>query len=170
MRNKVSEAFLVVGVTVICIGKLKERFWRDACAEYEKRLSRFCSLTVKELAEVSLPENPSQAQIDAALKKEGEAIEREIPQGAYRVALCVEGESLSSPQLAERLGFLASSGRGKVCLIIGSSFGISEEIKKRCDLKLSFSKMTFPHQLFRVLLLEQLYRAFSILGGMKYHK
>ena len=160
----------MLAVTIICIGKLKESFFRDAAAEYQKRLSRFCSFNIKELAEVSLPENPSDAQVAAALKKEGEAIINEIPAGAYTVALCIEGKQLSSPELAERLESVALSGKSTVCFIIGSSFGLSDEVKNKCDLKLSFSKMTFPHQLFRVLLLEQIYRAFSITNKMKYHK
>lgn len=160
----------MLSVSVICIGKLKEAFMRDAGAEYQKRLSRFCSFNIRELNEVTLPENPSQAQIDAALKKEGEMILAEIPSGAYRIALCVEGKQLSSPELAEKLEDVALSGKSSVYFIIGSSFGLSDEVKNKCDLKLSFSKMTFPHQLFRVLLLEQIYRAFSITNKMKYHK
>ncbi|MBQ8868797.1 MAG: 23S rRNA (pseudouridine(1915)-N(3))-methyltransferase RlmH [Oscillospiraceae bacterium] len=160
----------MLAVTVICIGKLKESFFREAAAEYQKRLSRFCSFNIKELAEAPLPENPSDAQVAAALKKEGEAVINEIPSGAYSVALCVEGKQLSSPELAEKIEGVALSGKSNVCFIIGSSFGLSDEVKQKCDLKLSFSKMTFPHQLFRVLLLEQIYRAFSITNKMKYHK
>ncbi len=160
----------MVAVTVICVGKLKERFWRDACEEYTKRLSRFCSFTLRELAETQLAENPSQAEINAALFKESEAILKEIPKEAFACALCIEGKQLSSPALAEKIERLASGGKGKLCFVIGSSFGLSEKVKQRCDLRLSFSEMTFPHQLFRVLLLEQLYRAFSIINGMKYHK
>ncbi|MEE1280562.1 MAG: 23S rRNA (pseudouridine(1915)-N(3))-methyltransferase RlmH [Oscillospiraceae bacterium] len=160
----------MIAVTVICIGKLKERFWRDACSEYEKRLSRFCSLSVRELSESTLSENPSQAEIDIALARESEAILKEIPKDAFCCALCIEGKELSSPQLAEKIQSLAANGKGKLCFIIGSSFGLSDKIKERCDLRLSFSKMTFPHQLFRTLLLEQLYRAFSIINSMKYHK
>ena len=160
----------MLAVTVICIGKLKESFFRGACAEYQKRLSRFCSFNIKELAEVPLPENPSDAQVSAALKKEGEAVVNEIPSGAYTIALCVEGKQLSSPELAEKIEAVALSGKSSVCFIIGSSFGLCDEVKQRCDLKLSFSRLTFPHQLFRVLLLEQIYRAFSITNKMKYHK
>ncbi len=160
----------MLSVTVICIGKLKEAFMRDASAEYQKRLSRFCSFNIKELAEAPLPENPSDALVAAALKKEGDMILAEIPSGAYSIALCIEGKQLSSPELAERIENVALSGKSAVCFIIGSSFGLSDEVKQKCDLKLSFSKMTFPHQLFRVLLLEQIYRAFSITNKMKYHK
>ena len=160
----------MLSVSVICIGKLKERFFEQACAEYQKRLSRFCALNIKELSECALPENPSGAQIDAALKKEGEMIEREIPSGAYTISLCVEGKQLSSNELSEKLDGVALSGKAKVCFIIGSSFGLAQSVKQKSNLCLSFSKMTFPHQLFRVLLLEQIYRAFSISNGMKYHK
>ena len=160
----------MLSVKVICIGKLKEAFMREACAEYQKRLSRFCSFNIKELSESTLPDEPSQALIDTALKKEGEQILSEIPSGAYAVALCIEGKQLSSPELAEKIEEVALLGKSSVCFIIGSSFGLSEEVKQRCDLKLSFSRLTFPHQLFRVLLLEQIYRAFSITNKMKYHK
>ena len=160
----------VIAVKVICIGKLKESYLRAACDEYTKRLARYCDFEVKQLPEVLISENPSAAQIDAALKKEAEAIEREIPQGAYTVALCIEGKQLSSPELAEKIEALASMGRGKISFIIGSSFGLDAAFKERCDLRLSFSKMTFPHQLFRVLLCEQIYRAFSIINKSKYHK
>ncbi len=160
----------MLSVTVICIGKLKESFFRGACAEYQKRLSRFCSFNIKELAEAPLSENPSDAQVAAALKKEGDMILAEIPSGAYSIALCVEGKQLSSPELAEKIEGVALSGKSSVCFIIGSSFGLCDEVKQKCGLKLSFSRLTFPHQLFRVLLLEQIYRAFSITNKMKYHK
>lgn len=160
----------MVCVQIICTGKLKEEFWRSAAAEFEKRLSRYCSLSIKELPEVSLPENPSAAQIDSALKKEGEAILKEISKDSFVCALCIEGKEFSSEEFADKIERLAASGMSKLTFIIGSSFGLSDEVKERCHLKLSFSKMTFPHQMFRVLLLEQIYRAFSILGGGKYHK
>ena len=160
----------MVSVKVICIGKLKERFFAEAAVEYQKRLSRFCSFSIKELSEAHISENPSEAEIAAALKKEGEAIEKEVDSGAYSIALCVEGKQISSPELAKKIEDVALSGKAKICFIIGSSFGLCDQIKSRCDFKLSFSKMTFPHQLFRVLLLEQIYRAFSISNKMKYHK
>lgn len=160
----------MISVTIICIGKLKEKFWKEAADEYTKRLSRFCSLNIKELSESLISENPSQAEIDAALLKESEAILKEIPKDAAVFPLCIEGKELSSPQFAEKIESVSLSGKSKICFIIGSSFGLSERVKERADFKLSFSKMTFPHQLFRVLLLEQLYRAFSITNKMKYHK
>lgn len=160
----------MISVTVICIGKLKEKFWRDAIDEYTKRLSRYCDLKIKELSESSLPENPSQVEIDAALSKECEAILKEIPKDAAVFPLCIEGKQFSSTEFAEKIESVSLSGKSKICFIIGSSHGLSDTVKNRADFKLSFSKMTFPHQLFRVLLLEQIYRAFSIIGHGKYHK
>ncbi len=160
----------MLSVTVICIGRLKERFWSEAAAEFTKRLSRFCSLTVRELSEYSLPENPSEAEIKTALGREGQAILKEIPSGAFVCSLCIEGKQLSSQELSQKIEAVAQSGCGKICFIIGSSFGLDSAVKEKSDMRLSFSKMTFPHQLFRVLLLEQLYRAFSITNNMKYHK
>jgi len=160
----------LVSVQIICIGKLKEQFWRDAYLEFEKRLTRYCSLSLKELSESTLPENPSQAQIDTALMREGEAILSEISKDSFVCALCIEGKQFSSNEFAEKIDSLMSSGRSKITFVIGSSFGLCDKVKNRADLKLSFSKMTFPHQMFRTILLEQIYRAFSILGGGKYHK
>jgi 23S rRNA (pseudouridine1915-N3)-methyltransferase len=164
------EVCALVSVTIICIGKLKEKFWRDAADEYTKRLSRYCDLKIKELSESLLPENPSQTEIDTALSKESEAILKEIPKDAAVFPLCIEGKGLTSPEFAEKIENVSLSGKSKICFIIGSSHGLSDAVKNKADFKLSFSKMTFPHQLFRVLLLEQIYRAFSIIGGGKYHK
>ena len=162
--------FSVIAVKVICIGKLKESYLDAACKEYQKRLSRYCSFELRELNETLVSDNPSKAEIASALKKEGEQILSQIPSGAYSVALCIEGKELSSLELAKRIEDIALSGRGKICFIIGSSFGLDSAVKEKCDLKLSFSRMTFPHQLFRVLLHEQIYRAFSIINNSKYHK
>lgn len=159
----------MIKITVISLGKLKEGYLREACAEYQKRLSRYCDLKIAELAPVSLPENPSGSQIETALKREAAEILKKIPAGAFTAALCVEGDMLSSEGLARKAGELAAGGRG-LCFIIGSSYGLAPEIKQRADLKLSLSKMTFPHQLFRVMLLEQIYRAFKINEGSAYHK
>ena len=160
----------MISVKIICIGKLKEKFWRDAIDEYSKRLSRYCSLEIKELSEYQVSENPSPSEIETALSKEAEAIEKEILKDSAVFPLCIEGKELSSPEFAEKIEGVSLSGKSKICFIIGSSHGMSERIKQKADFKLSFSKMTFPHQLFRVLLLEQIYRAFTILGGSKYHK
>jgi 23S rRNA (pseudouridine1915-N3)-methyltransferase len=160
----------LISVSIICIGKIKEAFFRDAVLEYQKRLSRYCDFTIRELSEVSLSENPSNAEIDICLEKESEAILKEIPRDAYVFALCIEGKGISSEELSEKIESLAVSGKSKIVFIIGSSFGLNQKIKQRADFKLSFSKMTFPHQLFRVLLTEQIYRAFTIINKAKYHK
>ncbi len=157
-------------VTVLCVGKLKEKYWRDAVAEYEKRLSAFCRLTVVEVDEERLPESPSPAQIAHTLQAEGKRLLARIPQGAAVYALCIEGRELSSPALAETLDRLAVDGCSHTVFIIGGSWGLSDEVKAAARLKLSMSPMTFPHQLARVMLLEQIYRAAQISSGGKYHK
>ena len=160
----------MLNIKIICTGKIKESYLREACEEYKKRLSRYAGLEICELAEASLSENPSSSQIELCLKKEGEQILNQIPKDAFVFALCIEGKELSSEELSSKLEELALMGRGKICFVIGSSFGLCDEVKNRADIKLSFSKMTFPHQLFRVLLLEQIYRALSITNNSKYHK
>ncbi|MBE6601048.1 MAG: 23S rRNA (pseudouridine(1915)-N(3))-methyltransferase RlmH [Ruminococcaceae bacterium] len=156
-------------LTVITVGNLKESYWREALAEYEKRLCAFCKPNIIQLKEAKLSENPSASEIAAALSDEGKRILAAIPPRAYRIALCVEGKQFSSEELADKLDAAVTSN-GSICLIIGSSFGLSAEVKSACDLRLSVSKLTFPHQMMRVLLLEVLYRSFSILKGTKYHK
>lgn len=157
-------------VQLICMGKLKERYWQEACREYEKRLQKFCKLQIRELNPQPLPEKPSQAAIDAALEAEGRLILEQIPAGSRVIALCIEGKQLSSEAFSADLTEAAVSGEGRLCLLIGSSHGLAERVKQRAGLRLSLSGMTFPHQLARVMLLEQLYRAFMIAGGGKYHK
>ena len=157
-------------ITVLCVGKLKEKFYADACAEYQKRLTRCCKLSLVELNEERLGENPSAAQIEAALEREAAAIEERLPRGGTVVALCVEGKALSSEELSETLARCAVSGAPQVTFIIGGSFGLSERVKRAADLRLSMSPMTFPHHLARVMLLEQLYRAYQIQNNTKYHK
>lgn len=159
----------MISVKLVCVGKLKEKWLSEACAEYVKRLSRYCSLSVTELAEHTLPEKPSEAQISAALEKEGAEIIKAC-EGCYVVAACVEGTQLGSEELSRALDRLSVEGKGKLAFVIGSSHGLSDAVKRRADMRLSVSKMTFPHQLFRVMLLEQIYRAFSISAGTKYHK
>ncbi len=157
-------------VTVLCVGKLKEKYWRDAVAEYEKRLSAFCRLSVVEVEEERLPESPSPAQIAQTLQAEGKRLLARVPQGAAIYALCIEGKELSSPALAEALDRLAVDGCSHTVFIIGGSWGLSDEVKAAARVKLSMSPMTFPHQLARVMLLEQIYRAAQISSGGKYHK
>lgn len=159
----------MIKVTLITLGKLKEKYLREASEEYKKRLSRYCDLSVLELNPVSLPENPSNSQIESALKKESEQILLKIPEKSFKIALCVEGKGLSSEAFAEKIKTLQAEGKG-ICLIIGSSYGLHNDVKQSADLKLSLSNMTFPHQLFRVMLLEQIYRGFKINEGSTYHK
>ncbi len=157
-------------VHIVCVGKLKEKYLRDASLEYEKRLKSFCKLNIKELAESRLPDNPSNAEVDKALTREGADILSSIPKQSVAIALCIEGNELSSEGLSQKIDEISGSGVSDVCFIIGSSHGICDEVKKACKLKLSMSAMTFPHMLARIMLLEQIYRAFSISGGRKYHK
>ena len=157
-------------VKLICVGKMRERFYIDAFAEYEKRLGAYCRFDCVQLQEQRLPDRPSQTEIKAALAKEGSDIVKYIPQDAYVAAMCVEGQQLSSEELGELIVRREASGRPKLCFVIGGSYGLSEQIKARSDLRLSLSRMTFPHHLARVILAEQLYRAFTIKEGAKYHK
>ena len=157
-------------VTVLCVGKLKERFYADAAAEYVKRLQRYCKLEIIELPEQRLPEDPSPAEIQRALRAEGAAIREKLPKGGAVVALCIEGKPCSSEELSRRMADFGIQGRTQVTFIIGGSFGLDEDVKKQADWRLSMSPMTFPHHLARVMLLEQIYRAYQIAGGAKYHK
>ena len=154
---------------IIALGDLKEKYFKDACSEYVKRLSRFCDLEICEIEPVRLPENPSSGEIDIALKKEADLIIKKIPKNAKIIALCVEGKEMSSEKLSQEIDEISSLGQG-ICFIIGSSYGLSSEVKKLANLRLSISKMTFPHKLFRVMLLEQIYRGFMINQGSQYHK
>ncbi len=156
-------------VRIICVGKLKEQYWRDACAEYSKRLSAYCRFSIIEIDEHRLPDNPSGAQIEAGLNAEGKNILSKCPNGCDIIAMCIEGKTHSSEQLAALAERSAISSRG-MCFIIGGSFGLSDEVKAKAKVKLSMSPMTFPHQLARVMLCEQIYRAFCINNGSKYHK
>ncbi len=160
----------MLNVTVLCVGKLKENYWRDACAEYVKRLGAFCRIQVAEVAEERLPENPSAAQIATVVEAEGRRLEEKLPRDGLVIALCIEGKELDSPALAACMQKAAVEGKSHVTLLIGGSYGLSPAIKSRAQLRLSMSPMTFPHQLARVMVLEQIYRAFQIAGGGKYHK
>ena len=157
-------------ITLICMGKLKEKFYITAAAEYEKRLKAYCNFHLLELPEYRLSDNPSLSEIAAGLDKEAEAIIEKIPKGAWLCILTPEGKLLSSEQLAEKLQTIKLNGKSNACFLIGSSFGISPRIKQMADFKLSMSPMTFPHHLARVMVLEQIYRAESIQAGSKYHK
>ena len=157
-------------LTLIVTGKLKEPFYRQACAEYEKRLKAYGGIQIVELPEVRLPDNPSQAQIDGALKKEAEAVRKKLPKNAWLCILTPEGKLLSSEALAEKFRSVRNSGKSELVFLMGSSFGIDAGLKAQGDFRLSMSPMTFPHHLCRVMALEQIYRAESILAGSKYHK
>ncbi|SFP44130.1 23S rRNA (pseudouridine1915-N3)-methyltransferase [Oscillibacter sp. PC13] len=157
-------------VTLLCVGKLKERFYTDAAAEYGKRLSRYCKLEIVELPEERLPENPSPAQIDSALAREADAIRSKLPPSARLIALCVEGRMRSSEELAHLVADSANHGENHLVFLIGGSFGLHVSLKAQAAVKLSMSPMTFPHHLARVMLLEQIYRAYQINAGTKYHK
>ena len=160
----------MLNVKLICVGKMRERFYIDAFAEYQKRLQSLCRLKLTELAEQRLPENPSPAEITAALEREGQEILKAIPPDAYVVALCVEGGQMPSEGMAELIRERENSGKPKLCFVIGGSYGLAPAVKARADRRLSMSQMTFPHHLARVMLIEQLYRGFKINEGSRYHK
>lgn len=159
----------MIKVNVIALGRLKEKYLVSACDEYIKRLKGYCNLEITELEPVKLPEKPSHSEIEKALSREAEMISAKIPKSSRVVAMCIEGKQLSSEELAEKIESASAMGQG-MTFIIGSSHGLSDEIKRRADVRLSVSKMTFPHQLFRVMLLEQIYRGFKINEGAMYHK
>jgi len=157
-------------VSIICVGKLKEKFYTEASAEYAKRLSRFCKLEILELPEERLPEAPSSAQIEAALAKEADAIRAKLPAAAHIIAMCVEGKTRSSEELAQLMADSANQGASHLVFLIGGSFGLHPSVKALAAVRLSMSPMTFPHHLARVMLLEQIYRGYQINAGSKYHK
>ncbi len=157
-------------VTVLCVGKLKERFYIDAAAEYVKRLQRHCKLELIELPEQRLPDDPSPAEIQKALRAEGDAIREKLPKGGAVIALCIEGKPCSSQELSRRMADLAVQGKTQLTFLIGGSVGLDEDLKRRADWRLSMSPMTFPHHMARIMLLEQIYRAYQIADGTKYHK
>ena len=159
-----------MNITIVCIGKLKERYWSEAVLEYSKRLSRYCSLEIDELKEEKLPDNASKAEEEQVVVAEGKRLLKRIPDTAYVVTLEIKGKELTSEALAGKIGDLGLEGKSDLVFVIGGSLGLSAEVSERSDFKLSFSKMTFPHQMMRVILLEQVYRGFKILKGEAYHK
>ena len=158
-----------MNTAIVCVGRLKEKYWRDAAAEYEKRLSRFGKCEIVEVGDLPEPQNASPALEAQLRQKEGEAILSKLRQDDIVVALCIDGRRLDSVELADQLRRYADTGR-RVAFVIGGSLGLSPEVVARANLKLSFSPMTFPHQLARVMLLEQVYRAYQINAGSRYHK
>ncbi|MDO4730825.1 MAG: 23S rRNA (pseudouridine(1915)-N(3))-methyltransferase RlmH [Clostridia bacterium] len=156
-------------INIVCVGKLKEKYLKDGINEYLKRISAYAKVAITEINEDKIPANPSKAQIEKSLQREGKEIIKVLA-NSYPIALCIEGESLSSEQFAKKLENIQLSQNSEISFVIGSSFGLSEEVKRKCLFKLSFSKMTFPHQLMRLVLCEQLYRVFQIINNGKYHK
>lgn len=157
-------------ITLITVGRLKEKFYLSASAEYEKRLRGYCNFKILELPEVKLSDSPSAAEIAAALEKEAENIQSRIPKGAWFCIFTPEGKMLRSEDLADKIADIKISGKSNACFLIGSSFGIAKSLKNKADFHLSMSPMTFPHHLARIMVLEQLYRAEAIQAGSKYHK
>ena len=157
-------------ITVLAVGRLKEKFYLAAAEEYARRLGAYCNLRLIELPEYRLPDAPSLAQIAEGLEREAAALRAQIPKGAWLCVLTPEGKQLSSEALADKLAALKTEGRGAACFVLGSSYGLAPQIKQAAALCLSFSPMTFPHHLARIMLLEQLYRAESIQAGSRYHK
>ena len=157
-------------INLIYVGNIRENYLLAAVAEYEKRLSAYFRLVCTEIKEEKLPDDPSQAQTEAAMKKEGERILAVLPRKSMKIALCVEGKQLSSEEFSSLIKNAENSGFSQISFIIGGAFGLSEEVKKVCDFRLSLSKMTFTHRFARILLLEQIYRAENIAAGGKYHK
>lgn len=160
----------MLNINIICVGKLKEKFWTDACSEYAKRLKGFCSFSIIEVDEEKLPDLPSETQIKNTLEKEGQRIISRIPKNAKVISMCIEGKQRSSEKLAKELEEMAVNGASSIAFVIGGSWGLSDEVKNLSFMRLSMSEMTFPHQLARVMLCEQLYRAFQISSNGKYHK
>lgn len=160
----------MLNVMILAVGKIKEKFLSDAIDEYSKRLGRYCRLEIIRVKDDPTPDNPTDKERDIVLKREGERLIEKIPKGAYIIPLCIEGKQKSSEEFAKIMSDIPSGGKSEVAFIIGGSMGLWDRIKDMADIKLSFSKMTFPHQLMCVILLEQLYRAFNISGGGKYHK
>ena len=156
-------------ITLITVGTLKEDYLKDAACEYKKRLSQYAKVEEINLKEELIKDEDNSAEISKALENEAKRIIAAIPKDSYKIALCVEGREYSSPELADIVR-RANDSRGKLTLVIGSSHGLSENVKSECDLRLSFSKLTFPHQLMRVILYEALYRSFTIIAGKRYHK
>ena len=157
-------------ITVLCVGKIKEKFYRDAIAEYEKRLSRYCKLEIVEVQDEKTPDHASENEELLIKEKEAERMDRYLKDGAYVIALAIDGKTLDSVELSERMEKLGTGGTSHIIFVIGGSLGLADRILKRADYHLSFSKMTFPHQLMRVILLEQIYRSYRIMNHEPYHK
>lgn len=160
----------MLGIKLICVGKVKEKHYISALGEYEKRLKPLCGFEIEEIPEQRLPDSPSRAALDAALEREAEAIIGRLPKGAFVIVMCVEGRRLSSEEFSGLLEDCSLKGKSRVVFVVGGSYGLHDKVKKLAGIRLSMSKMTFPHHLARVMLAEQVYRAMMIAGGTKYHK
>ena len=156
-------------ITIVCAGKLKERYLTAGMTEYKKRLTSFTQFEIREIHEEKMPENPSEAEKQQVLAREGERLLKQVPDGSYLYVLDVYGEEKSSEELSAELGRLMTQGRSSITFLIGGAFGLSEAVRRAADCRLSFSRMTFTHQMVRLLLTEQVYRAFKIMRGEKYH-
>jgi len=159
-----------VKITILCVGKIKEKFYRDAIAEYEKRLSRYCKLEIIEVADEKTPDNASEVEENKIKEKEAERMQKYLKDGAFICALAIDGKQPDSVELSEKIEQLGTGGTSHIIFMIGGSLGMADELLKKADMKLSFSRMTFPHQLMRVILLEQVYRAYRIMNHEPYHK
>ncbi len=157
-------------ITILCVGKIKEDYLRDAVDEYSKRLTRYCKLSITEVSDEKTPDNASPTEEEQIKAKEAARLLKNLPEDAFVVTLEIEGKQLTSPELAEKLSSLAVTGSSHIVFVIGGSLGLGNDILKKSDMRLSFSKMTFPHQLMRVILLEQIYRSYRIISGAPYHK
>jgi rRNA large subunit m3Psi methyltransferase RlmH len=160
----------MLGIKLICVGRMREKFYIDAFAEYAKRLQAYCRFELTEIPEQRLGDRPAEKEIAAALEREGQEILKAVPPDAYLAALCVEGKQMPSEGMAELIAARENSGKPKLCFVIGGSYGLSPAVKARADRRLSMSQMTFPHHLARVMLAEQIYRGFKINEGSMYHK
>ncbi|MDD5796153.1 MAG: 23S rRNA (pseudouridine(1915)-N(3))-methyltransferase RlmH [Oscillospiraceae bacterium] len=160
----------MLNINIICIGKIKETYWTQAIEEYTKRLSAFCKFSIIELDEEKIKSNPRQSDIEKTITAEGKRIISKISKGSFTVALCIEGKQMSSEKLSKKIDETTLNGYSTINFIIGGSWGLSDEVKNSSQLKLSMSEMTFPHQMARVILCEQIYRAFEISANGKYHK
>ena len=168
MRRRL--VLLMIKIKIISVGSLKEKYFIDAAKEYEKRLSAFCGFEAIEISPERLSDNPTEKEIALALKKEAAVIQKKLPSGSLKVAMCIEGKQMPSERFSKLINEAAVNGKGCIVFLIGSSYGLDDELKKLCDIKMSMSEMTFPHKLARVMLTEQIYRAFKISGGGTYHK
>ena len=160
----------MIKINIIAVGKLKEKYLADGCKEYIKRLGAYSKVNIIEIGEYRCSDNPSASEIEIVKEKEGEQILSKIPKGSYIIPMCIEGTMLSSEEFSAKLESAMLGGSGEFTFIIGGSFGLSDKVKQQGNIKLSFGKITLPHQLMRVILLEQIYRAFSIMNNSKYHK